>query len=400
VVPGNKTARDFVLTGLPVYVSSVIENATPAIIEMTYSLALADIVPDVSAFAVTVATVARTVSSVAVSGTKVTLTLASPVVYGDAVTVAYTKPATNPLQTSSGGQAASFTPQTVTNNRSAPVNSPPSINISSPTMSTAFLAPATITIDASASDSDGTVVKVEFFNGTVKLGERTSAPWSFTWKDVKEGTYSITATATDNSNSKTNSSPVTVVVGKAAPAINQAPSVAISTPSHSDSFEAPAPITLTATASDPDGSIVRVEYHNGDIKLGESYTPPYSLSFQSDTAGTFEIKATAYDNLNASTSSAPIIISFKFKKVFSDLVNLYPSPNRGAFTIDLNTLAELDTDLRLTILSLEGRTVYSDLLTPGETLTHIDVSDAVPGIYILRIADNSGILTTKRFIKY
>ncbi|MBP1666655.1 MAG: hypothetical protein H6Q23_1515 [Bacteroidetes bacterium] len=115
VVPGNKTARDFVLVGLPVYVSSVIENATPAIIEMTYSLTLADIVPDVSAFEVTVATVARTVSSVAVSGKIVRLTLSSAVVKGDAVTVAYTKPAIKPLQTPDGLQVPTFTSQNVTN---------------------------------------------------------------------------------------------------------------------------------------------------------------------------------------------------------------------------------------------------------------------------------------------
>ena len=47
-----------------------------------------------------------------------------------------------------------------------PVNQPPSINISSPTKSTAFTSPATVTIDASASDSDGTVAKVEFYNGS------------------------------------------------------------------------------------------------------------------------------------------------------------------------------------------------------------------------------------------
>jgi len=322
------------------------------------------------------------------------------VVYGDAVTVAYTKPSTNPLQTSAGGQAASFTAQTVTNNLSAPVNSPPSINIASPTKSTGFIAPATITIDASASDSDGNVVKVEFFNGTVKLGERITAPWSFTWKDVIEGTYSITATATDNSNSKTVSAPVTVVVEKAAPAINQVPSVSITTPINSDPLEVPASIMLTAAASDPDGSIVRVEYHHGDVKLGESHTPPYSLSFQPDTAGTFEIKATAYDNLNASTSSAPIIVSFKQKKIYADLVNLYPSPNQGAFTVDLSPQAEFSDDVRLTILSFDGKTVYSDLLEIGESSRNINISDALPGIYILKIADISGILTTKRFIKY
>ena len=99
-----------------VYVSSAIANATPSLLEMTFSLSLASVVPSASAFAVLVNSTARTVSSVAISGTKVQLTLASPVVYGDVVTVAYTKPASNPLKTSTGGQAATMTAKAVTNN--------------------------------------------------------------------------------------------------------------------------------------------------------------------------------------------------------------------------------------------------------------------------------------------
>jgi uncharacterized protein (TIGR02145 family)/uncharacterized repeat protein (TIGR02059 family) len=104
---------------LPVYVSSLVANATPAVLEMTYSLTLANIVPATSAFTVMVNSATRVVNSVSISGTKVILTLASAVVYGDVVTLVYTKPATNPLQTTSGGQAASITAQSVTNNVAA-----------------------------------------------------------------------------------------------------------------------------------------------------------------------------------------------------------------------------------------------------------------------------------------
>ena len=100
--------------GLPVYLS-VIESATPTMLEMTYNLSLANIIPATSAFIVRVNSTSRTVSSVAISGSKVFLTLSSPVVYGDVVTIAYTKPSVNPLQTTSGGDAASFTAKSVTN---------------------------------------------------------------------------------------------------------------------------------------------------------------------------------------------------------------------------------------------------------------------------------------------
>ena len=82
----------------PVYVSSVIQNTSPARVEMTYNLALANIVPPNTAFTVKVNNVTRSISAVAVSGNKVLITLASPVIYGDAVTVAYNKPASNPLR--------------------------------------------------------------------------------------------------------------------------------------------------------------------------------------------------------------------------------------------------------------------------------------------------------------
>jgi hypothetical protein len=110
---------------LPVYQSSIVENVTPSVIEMTYSLALSSIVPAVSAFTVLVNSAVRSISFVSVSGTKVMLTLAAPIAFGDNVTVAYTKPASNPLQTSAGGQAVSLSAQTVSNKVNATVITPP-----------------------------------------------------------------------------------------------------------------------------------------------------------------------------------------------------------------------------------------------------------------------------------
>jgi hypothetical protein len=47
---------------------------------------------------------------------------------------------------------------------------------------------------------------VALYNGTIKLGERTTAPYSFSLKDLEAGVYSLHATATDNLNSTTKSS--------------------------------------------------------------------------------------------------------------------------------------------------------------------------------------------------
>ena len=100
----------------PLYISSVVKNTTPAIIEIGYDLILANIVPSTSAFKVEVNSSTRTINSVSISGKNVMLTLSSPIYKGDVVTVSYTKPSTKPLQTASGGQAASLSTKSVVNN--------------------------------------------------------------------------------------------------------------------------------------------------------------------------------------------------------------------------------------------------------------------------------------------
>jgi len=85
-------------------------------------------------------------------------------------------------------------------------NSPPVINISIPIKGDSFKTPVTITIDIDVFDPDGDIILVELFNGANKLGEITSAPYTFTLKDLPVGTYSLTAIATDNQNSTSISS--------------------------------------------------------------------------------------------------------------------------------------------------------------------------------------------------
>jgi hypothetical protein len=92
-----------------------------------------------------------------------------------------------------------------------PNNPAPSVNLTAPASGTTYNAPATVSITANASDN-GSVAKVEFFNGNTKLGEDTSSPYAYTWTNVAAGSYSITARATDNEGASTTSSPVSITV--------------------------------------------------------------------------------------------------------------------------------------------------------------------------------------------
>lgn len=88
----------------------------------------------------------------------------------------------------------------------------PIVTITAPVAAASFEAPANITINATATVANGTIAKVEFFNGQTKLGEDNTSPYSYTWTNVEAGSYSISAIATDNAGNKGTSSAVSVSV--------------------------------------------------------------------------------------------------------------------------------------------------------------------------------------------
>ena len=74
-------------------------------------------------------------------------------------------------------------------------SSPPVVNILSPSDGAVFTARANVPIIADASAPDGSIVKVEFFQGSTKLGEDSTAPYSMVWSNVAVGSYLLTARA-------------------------------------------------------------------------------------------------------------------------------------------------------------------------------------------------------------
>src|SRR5207249_743024 len=63
-------------------------------------------------------------------------------------------------------------------------NKPPFTAVRTPTNSSVFLYPTNITIQAAATDSDGTISKIEFFDGATRLGQVTSSLSPFTWTNA------------------------------------------------------------------------------------------------------------------------------------------------------------------------------------------------------------------------
>lgn len=78
-----------------------------------------------------------------------------------------------------------------------PPNQLPTAALTSPTEGASYLAPATVSLSASAMDSDGTISKVDYLNGSTVLCTATITPYTCSWT-APAGTHSIAARATDN----------------------------------------------------------------------------------------------------------------------------------------------------------------------------------------------------------
>src|SRR3989338_5928465 len=128
---------------------------------------------------------------------------------------------------------------------------PATASITSPIDNAVFTGPASITINASASDPDGTIAKVEFYQGTTKLGEDTTSPYSYAWSNVSASSYALTVKATDNGGAVTTSAGINVVVNIAIPPVTPdiiAPAVFITSPQNNSSVSGI--VNITANASD------------------------------------------------------------------------------------------------------------------------------------------------------
>jgi hypothetical protein len=89
----------------------------------------------------------------------------------------------------------------------------PQVSITSPADNATAAANSDLTIAADASESGGTIAKVEFYNGSTLLGSDTSSPYSFVWSKVAAGSYTLTAKAYDTAGATATSAPVHVTVG-------------------------------------------------------------------------------------------------------------------------------------------------------------------------------------------
>ncbi len=92
-------------------------------------------------------------------------------------------------------------------------NTSPTVSITSPDKGAVFDSGSDILITADATDSDGGIAQVEFFNGNISVGVADSEPFSIIYAVLTDGTHNFTAVATDDQGASETSDVVSISVG-------------------------------------------------------------------------------------------------------------------------------------------------------------------------------------------
>jgi hypothetical protein len=274
-----------------------------------------------------------------------------------------------------------------------PANEVPVIAITSPSNGSSFVESATLVLNATATDVDGTISLVEFYNGTTLLGSDANSPYSFTWMPVSAGSYVITAKATDNNGGIGTSSPLNITV-----TANQPSVITITSPVNNSTVTGTS-VAINVNVTDPDGGITLVEYLDGTTVIGTSTTAPYSYTWNNAPDGTHEISVRVTDSNGGVTTSSPVTMVVDSQtgifnpSSYGVFTNVYPNPSIDGFKI--NASQEIKN---LWIVNMHGVQVGSMQDIPSGKQVEIG-SDLSDGAYVLMIKYASEKMEVARIVK-
>ncbi len=231
-----------------------------------------------------------------------------------------------------------------------PSNQAPTVSLTAPSNNATYTAGATVTLSANASDADGTISKVEFYNGSTLLGTDNTAPYSFAWANVGAGSYSLTAKAFDNAGATKTSTAVSITVNPVSSGCNTA------------AWSASAVYTGGMRAS-KSGTIY-------EAKWWTQGNDPLTNSGQWDVWKVI------------GPCNAKIGLSASVPQESQNVVSLTPNPTNGRMQLTLLTNDAETADVQ--VFDFKGEQVYSkNGLVDGEW---IDCQSLAQGIYYLKIS--------------
>jgi glucose/arabinose dehydrogenase len=189
---------------------------------------------------------------------------------------------------------AANTTYTATYQVVAVVNQHPSVTLTAPAGGATITQGTATPVTATASDPDGSVTGVEFFDGVTSIGTDNTSPYSVSWTPTVTGAHALTARATDNGGAQTTSTASNVTV--VPPGVDGTPpTVQLTAPT--DGAAISGAVNLAATAADNVG-VVGVLFQVDGVSLPEDLTAPYQATVPATSVyatGVHVVRARARD---------------------------------------------------------------------------------------------------------
>jgi len=182
---------------------------------------------------------------------------------------------------------------------------PPTVTLTSPTNSSVFTNPPSITLTADATDPGVTIKGVSFYANDDFLGRATNSPYSLVWSNPPGGHFVLFARAVDQFDRSVLSAPVHITVTDIDPIVK------LTTPTNGENFIVHQNIPLAAEVSNPDANatIASVRFYANDHLLGTVTTAPYSMVWSNAPSGFFALHAVAVDDSGDKGFSKPVLIN-------------------------------------------------------------------------------------------
>lgn len=202
-------------------------------------------------------------------------------------------------------------------------NQAPQVVITSPTEGAVLSDASPIVIQAEASDPDGSIDRVEFFDGGILVGSDDTEPYELDNSFFRlPRAHTVTAVAFDDEGDSTESAPVNYTVTR-----NTAPEVNVVFPNTGASFVAPATIMVQVAASDDGGTVVQVDILLNNEVVTTDTEAPFTALIEDLSTGSYTLMARATDNFGAVTTSPVVNISVRENQLPGVLMT---SPASGA----------------------------------------------------------------------
>ncbi|MBN2508401.1 MAG: lamin tail domain-containing protein [Verrucomicrobia bacterium] len=180
------------------------------------------------------------------------------------------------------------------------LNAPPAVTIAFPTFGQVFPASGDVPLGATASDTDGHVVRVEFYGDGTLIGESIASPYTVIWPGVAEGPHAVVAKAVDNAGAVAVSDVVEFNVGLT--------TVRLTSPEDDLVVPVGTTVPLRASVSISTSSVLRVEFYADNTKLGETTSVPYAMVWTGTNPGPAQLRAVAITTRDESIASPPVPI--------------------------------------------------------------------------------------------